>query len=498
MKNIAIIGAGMGGLVAGNLLALKGHKMTIFESHILPGGYTAGFRRNGFYFESGTLTFELSASFFKALRDVGVYDQFTFEKHTYRFITKDYDETPASYEDYKKMILDAYPAQKEAVSRYFREVDRLCYPVRTLSGQASLFKKLLAGAAFGLQVIRFRNQTTSGFAARNFQKGTQLYRTFSGIGYPDSPALALGAALDSIFEDSWTVKEGFQALADALAERFKKNGGTLRLHASVEKILTRDGAAAGVRCKGEDIPADVVISACDYKQTFLKLLDPENVPEKLREKITKAVVSEGFGAVYLGLSISNEELLKKLKRPVVVCDESGRDANVLDPNDASYFEKAAFWAYALSDKHPGLAPEGKSSVMIEARALYHWMNNWGGGDLKKYVELKTGVRDTLIRRFNDLFPGIKDVIEFKDMATPLTFERYTKNTDGATSAWSWNPRKKFYNSMNPMGTFVDTPVKNLFIGSCWATQIGGIPGAISAAYACAKKIERMSNSGHDT
>ncbi|UCC13097.1 MAG: NAD(P)-binding protein, partial [candidate division WOR-3 bacterium] len=32
MSTIAIIGAGMGGLVAGNLLVKKGHKVTIFES----------------------------------------------------------------------------------------------------------------------------------------------------------------------------------------------------------------------------------------------------------------------------------------------------------------------------------------------------------------------------------------------------------------------------------------------------------------------------------
>jgi phytoene dehydrogenase-like protein len=39
-----------------------------------------------------------------------------------------------------------------------------------------------------------------------------------------------------------------------------------------------------------------------------------------------------------------------------------------------------------------------------------------------------------------------------------------------------------------MMTQIKTPVKNLFIGSCWANQIGGVPGAISAAQACAKTI----------
>jgi len=42
MKQIVIIGSGMGGLTAGNLLARKGHKVTIFEAQGTPGGYTAG------------------------------------------------------------------------------------------------------------------------------------------------------------------------------------------------------------------------------------------------------------------------------------------------------------------------------------------------------------------------------------------------------------------------------------------------------------------------
>ena len=50
MKKIIIIGSGIGGLTAGNLLAKKGNKVTIFEAHSMPGGYTAGFYRKGYYF----------------------------------------------------------------------------------------------------------------------------------------------------------------------------------------------------------------------------------------------------------------------------------------------------------------------------------------------------------------------------------------------------------------------------------------------------------------
>jgi phytoene dehydrogenase-like protein len=98
------------------------------------------------------------------------------------------------------------------------------------------------------------------------------------------------------------------------------------------------------------------------------------------------------------------------------------------------------------------------------------------------------VKSDLIGRAEAFVPGLRSAIEYQDAATPLTYERYTKNTDGASSAWSWNPRKKFYKGEIPKMT-VATPVRNLLIGSCWVGQLGGIPNAIAAAYLCAKKIK---------
>ncbi|MFC1781935.1 NAD(P)-binding protein, partial [Planctomycetota bacterium] len=92
-KSINIIGSGIGGLTAGNLLAQKGYNVTMFESHSSPGGYTAGFCRNGFYFESGTFSFEASASIFKAMKDIGVFDKISFTKQKIRWFSKYFDST---------------------------------------------------------------------------------------------------------------------------------------------------------------------------------------------------------------------------------------------------------------------------------------------------------------------------------------------------------------------------------------------------------------------
>ena len=125
--------------------------------------------------------------------------------------------------------------------------------------------------------------------------------------------------------------------------------------------------------------------------------------------------------------------------------------------------------------------------MLQAMVPDRWMGNWGNGDKVKYKQLKEQAKKAMIAKASRLIPGLKNLIEFQDAATPLTYERYTHNSGGASSAWNWNPKKKFFNRF--MNVYINTPVKNLYIGSCWAMQNGGIPGALAAAYQCVKKIK---------
>jgi len=233
----------------------------------------------------------------------------------------------------------------------------------------------------------------------------------------------------------------------------------------------------------------MVVSASDYKKTFLKLLDdPSLVPESQREKIRTAAVSQGIFTVYLGLNISNEALNGCLRAFSVYDNALDQDVDYEKADDPDHFSKVPLGVYSPSLVNPALAPQGKSSLMIQAVCPDRWQENWHRDDRQKYRELKDRVKATLIERAERIVPGLRQSVEFEDAATPLTYERYTQNTDGATSAWSWDPRKKFYEG-DMMKMSVETPVKNLLIGSCWVAQIGGLPSALAAAYLCAKKIK---------
>lgn len=500
MKNIIIIGSGIGGLVAGNLLAKKGHKVTIFESHNAPGGYTAGFWRKGFYFESGTLSFESSASVFKAMKDIGVFDKIEFVKQRNRWVSEDFDSITNSYSEFKDMLYSAYPSEKDRLEKYFSEVDRMYNALgssdKPMTTLYSGWRYALATLSFmlsGIKVLgvyrKYANVTITEFTERFFAKDSKLYLLLKSIGYPEMAALIIGGAIATIFDDYWTVKGGMQSWADVLADNFKKLGGELKLNSYVDRIITKNGAAVGVSCENANYEADCIISASDYKKTFLKLLDDRSlIPEDTQKKIKESPVSEGIFTVYLGLGISNEKLKEYMKIPHVIYFDEKPGADVNNPDDEEYFQKISITLYSPSLIEPKLAPEGKSSLMLQAVSPRNWIQNWGGGDKQRYRELKEKVKKILIEKASAVIPDLIKLVEFEDAATPLTYERFTHNTDGATSAWSWNPKKRFYKQ--PMGVAVDTPIKSLFIGSCWATQIGGVPGALAAAYQCVKRIKQ--------
>jgi len=335
---------------------------------------------------------------------------------------------------------------------------------------------------------KYSRITVTDLTARYFGRDSTLFRLFKDFGYPDMSAAIIGPAFMSFFDDYWTVRGGMQSWADALADNFRSLGGDLKLGAQVDRIITKSEAAVGVEAQGKFHAADWVISAADYKKTFLKMLDdPSLLPNALREKIAGAAVSEGIVTAYLGLDIPPAELGRWLKAPHISYNDGRFEVDVrVGGNDPEFFKKVSIGLYSPSLHDANLAPAGKSGFMIQAVSPYHWMDNWGGGDREKYSELKNKVKQALIAKASVVIPDLASRIEFADLATPLTYERYTGNTDGATSAWSWNPKNKFYKSI--MSVRIDTPVRNLLIGSSWASQVGGVPSAIGAARKYVKKI----------
>jgi phytoene dehydrogenase-like protein len=126
-----------------------------------------------------------------------------------------------------------------------------------------------------------------------------------------------------------------------------------------------------------------------------------------------------------------------------------------------------------------LAPEGKSAGTV---CCIDYIKDWEGLDRKEYYSKKEHVASIFMERLEKLIPGIKNVIEFYEVATSSTIKRYTLNPDGAVYGFAQTPSKRAID-------LTKLP-DNLHFASAWGKTGGGFSGAIYGGYLCAINIMR--------
>jgi len=123
-----IIGAGLGGLIAGAKLVKGGKKVLLIEQHSVPGGCATSFKRKGFILEVGL--HEMDGLHKKDLktrifRDLGVFDKVEFLKlpEFYRLKKGDLDIVISHVpEEAKEMLLKHFPDEEKAIDAYFSQI----------------------------------------------------------------------------------------------------------------------------------------------------------------------------------------------------------------------------------------------------------------------------------------------------------------------------------------------------------------------------------------
>ena len=85
--DVAVIGAGISGLVCATYLAKEGKKVILLEQSNQAGGNISGFWRHGFYFDAGIQAIQSMGVFFPILKELGVYDLHKWERVNVRLKT---------------------------------------------------------------------------------------------------------------------------------------------------------------------------------------------------------------------------------------------------------------------------------------------------------------------------------------------------------------------------------------------------------------------------
>lgn len=468
--DVAIIGAGMGGLSCGAYLAKAGMKVLICEQHSVPGGYCTSFERDGFTFETTIHSLQECGEgelIYQTLEDLGIQDEIKFIPldPARRVVGKDYDLTLSS--DIKQLeddLVAMFPAEKEAIHELI--ADAITFDVENPE-----------------LMMSYLGKTNGDIIEPRFQDPKLKLILYSIGGPPQTQAMwGLIPQLNTIYKkNNYFPEGGGHALANLFARTFKEYGGDLALNTLVTKILIEDGKAVGLELEsGEKIKAKYVVSNADARLTFLKLVGEEWLPEEFTQKLLEMEVWPSAFLVSLGVDMDLESMGFGGEVVHYSPAESIEELTTTDPR------KMSIDIIIQSLRDPSLAPPGKHAASIMALLPYHYMDNWHTKDGKRgeeYRKLKEQVADQLIASAENVIPGLSEHIVYQDVATPLTYERYTLNYQGSIMGWLSTPENMAW----IYGWGQRTPIENLYQAGHWA-GIGGIPTVIFSGKTAADLI----------
>jgi prolycopene isomerase len=272
-------------------------------------------------------------------------------------------------------------------------------------------------------------------------------------------------------------KGGVEAFVDWLCKKIRNSSSRLLLNSRVERILVENNRAIGVSlASGQTIYCRYIIAACDIENLYERMLPAGIVPDKLLTKLREADLYYSSVTVFIGLDCAasvlgiGEELVS-----MTIDHRARKDHSTGDPR------KNSITVQAPSARDKTLAPAGKSTLTIHCAAWFDYEKFWQTGeDFERgdaYKKFKRQFADILIERMEKtLAVNIREHIEVLEIATPITYWRYTRNRNGSIMGAS--PSDK--NIRNKLAQ-CRTPLKNLFLGGHWAVYGGGMPMAVKAA-----------------
>ncbi|UCC91091.1 MAG: NAD(P)/FAD-dependent oxidoreductase [Dehalococcoidia bacterium] len=506
--DVIIIGAGIGGLTCGAALAKAGKKVLICEQYTQPGGYVTSFKRNGFTFDGGLQSFSSNGLVFPILKELGLYDRVQFVHTDYQIITPDTRVKLNSLSQVKEEFKRVFPKAETEIEAYFQELDRLLIPFEKMFGGDKPALPLLSGSqkATALFSIPFTNlsfirnlmryqKTTSQDLINRHLTDSKLRLIFASLGYPLMSAMTTVGMWYSFMKDYWYPIGGMQNFANLFTDLIGQNGGTISLRTRVDQIMVEGGVAIGVKlADGREVRSKFVVSNIDWKQTFTKLIDRQYLEEEFVTQIDKAEVSESAFCVYLGTDL-DKRCFEGLAHHIAYFPAYSKSFLEKDTNDPNFFQDCSIGITLPSLSDDSLAPQGKSVVVLTAFAPYDYLGKWktkNGKRTETYRKLKQEVADQLIAIAEGVILGLSQHITIRDIATPLTYERCTLNSEGATAGWSWDPRLTFTTKYSSSVGSLRTPIGNMFTCGHWCFSPGGVPTAMLTGRMVVDIIKNMS------
>ncbi len=497
-----IVGAGLGGLSCGAAFARQGFKTLVLEKHDKPGGYATTFRRpGGFVFDvslHSTVVGERGGirnliPGFPEIADV----EFVPHRTLYRAIFPDHDlrVPPRDLPGYIKTLAGLFPAEEAGIRALFDEMKGVTADIGRLSQAGGKIDMSRFPVEFP-HLVRAAGATWGAMMDARI-KDARLKAIVSTLwpyyGLPPSKLASFYYALPTIEyleQGGYYPKGKSQKISDALVSFIAARGGQVLLGTEVVKILTKDGAAYGVRtADGHEYTGKAVIANSNPHDLFHSMVEDDGRLKDFLARMDRWTPSLSTFQVFLGLK---KDLVGSLAIPdTEIFYGSGYDPEAEYAGALNADVTNPSMGVTLYDNlYPDYSPKGKNTIsLITLQGFSHWEKyeaDYRQGRKDAYRAEKERIADILIRRAEErLLPGLSKAIEIREIGTPLTNTRYTGNYRGSIYGWD----QTLDNSgMRRMGHA--TPIANLYLSGAWTRPGGGYSAVLMSGVQCFQEATR--------
>lgn len=292
--------------------------------------------------------------------------------------------------------------------------------------------------------------------------------------------LLLAAAIDPVpGGSSASAVGGPGVVTRAMADAARDAGAEIRTGAEVARILVKDGAVSGVAlADGAELFSEIVVSGADPRCTFLRLIDPVELEPEFRTRIrnyrcpgTVAKVNVALRALPAFRGLPGDAAASLRGRvhvgPGIDYLERAFDASKYGEMSGSPYLDIAF----PSIVDPSMAPSGRHvmSVHMQYAPFNLKTGTWSGQD--------GAIADVVFRTLETYAPGITDLVEHRQVITPLDLEHVYGLTGGHIHHGELALDQLF--TMRPTLGWADyrTPLKGLHLCGSGTHPGNGLTGA---------------------
>ena len=287
------------------------------------------------------------------------------------------------------------------------------------------------------------------------------------------------------------VRGGMGALANAIASAAKERGAEIKVNAPVSRILVNSGRACGVALvNGDEYQAQTVVSCLDANLTFLRLMDPKDLPADFVESVKHLDYSSASCKINLALSEVPNFTCFPGNKP----GPQHRGTIHISPN-RSYIEKAYDCAkYGYISESPvieatipssiddSLAPEGKHVMSMFTQYFPYKLSPDAGtleANKKRYAE-------RCIDLMTEYAPNFRKSVMNYQVLAPADLEAVFGLTGGNIMQGAMSLSSLGF--MRPLPGYADyrTPIRGLYLCGAATHPGGGVMGA--CGYNAAREI----------